>query len=194
MAKLHFRYAAMNAGKSTALLQVAHNYETLDKCMMLVKPAVDLKGGDRIVSRLGVESPVDFLWADGEPLPAEGADLDDAMSAVLAALRGRAMLAHFAYIERHFLSRLCERLYGAPLVVPVVCTLVLHDSLVNRGFDDEARAGQLRLWTARARYGLPSYPAHDALVDALACAELYLAQTAELGQLRTLSLGAVATR
>ena len=125
---------------------------------------------------------------------AEGADLDDAMSAVLAALRGRAMLAHFAYIERHFLSRLCERLYGAPLVVPVVCTLVLHDSLVNRGFDDEARAGQLRLWTARARYGLPSCPAHDALVDALACAELYLAQTAELGQLRTLSLGAVATR
>ena len=44
----------MNAGKSTALLQVAHNYETLDKRMMLVKPAVDLKGGDRIVSRLGV--------------------------------------------------------------------------------------------------------------------------------------------
>ena len=27
MAKLYFRYAAMNAGKSTALLQVAHNYE-----------------------------------------------------------------------------------------------------------------------------------------------------------------------
>jgi thymidine kinase len=27
MAKLYFRYAAMNAGKSTALLQTAHNYE-----------------------------------------------------------------------------------------------------------------------------------------------------------------------
>jgi thymidine kinase len=76
MAKLHFRYAAMNAGKSTALLQVAHNYESLDKRMMLVKPAVDLKGGARIVSRLGVEIPVDFLWADGVELPVEGADLD----------------------------------------------------------------------------------------------------------------------
>jgi len=76
MAKLHFRYAAMNAGKSTALLQVAHNYETLGKRMMLVKPAVDLKGGDKIVSRLGVERPVDFLWEDGAPLPVTSADLD----------------------------------------------------------------------------------------------------------------------
>ena len=76
MAKLHFRYAAMNAGKSTALLQVAHNYESLGKRMLIVKPAVDLKGGDRIVARLGVERPVDFLWADGEELPVEGGELD----------------------------------------------------------------------------------------------------------------------
>lgn len=69
MAKLHFRYAAMNAGKSTALLQVAHNYESLNKQLMIVKPAVDHKGGDRVVSRLGVERSADFLWADGEPLP-----------------------------------------------------------------------------------------------------------------------------
>ena len=69
MAKLHFRYAAMNAGKSTALLQVAHNYEALDKRMMIVKPALDSKGGDRVVSRLGVERPVHFLWPDGESLP-----------------------------------------------------------------------------------------------------------------------------
>ena len=27
MAKLYFRYGAMNSGKSTALMQVAHNYE-----------------------------------------------------------------------------------------------------------------------------------------------------------------------
>lgn len=69
MAKLHFRYAAMNAGKSTALLQVAHNYESLGKRVLLVKPAVDLKGDDRIVSRLGVDRPVDYLWRDGEQLP-----------------------------------------------------------------------------------------------------------------------------
>lgn len=76
MAKLHFRYAAMNAGKSTALLQVAHNYDTLHKSILTVKPAVDLKGGDRIVSRLGVERAVDFLWADGESLPVTDASFD----------------------------------------------------------------------------------------------------------------------
>lgn len=76
MAKLHFRYAAMNAGKSTALLQVAHNYETLNKRILTVKPAVDSKGGDRIVSRLGVERAVDFLWEDGDSLPLTDSDLD----------------------------------------------------------------------------------------------------------------------
>ena len=38
----------------------------------------------------------------------------------------------------------------------------------------------LRLWTARERYGLPSYRAHECLIDAIACAELYLAQVAEM--------------
>ena len=69
MAKLHFRYAAMNAGKSTALLQVAHNYDSLGKRILIVKPAIDSKGGDQVVSRLGVARKVDFLWADGEALP-----------------------------------------------------------------------------------------------------------------------------
>ncbi|GAA1585687.1 thymidine kinase [Leucobacter aridicollis] len=76
MAKLHFRYAAMNAGKSVALLQVGHNYESLGKQILIVKPAVDSKGGDRVISRLGVERPVDFLWVDGESLPAEKARHD----------------------------------------------------------------------------------------------------------------------
>ena len=43
-------------------------------------------------------------------------------------------------------------------------------------------AGALRLWTARERYGLPAGRPHDALGDALACAELYLGQVAELGR------------
>lgn len=59
----------MNAGKSTALLQVAHNYDSLGKSLLIVKPDVDLKGGDRIVSRLGVERQVHHSWSDGESLP-----------------------------------------------------------------------------------------------------------------------------
>lgn len=69
MAKLHFRYAAMNAGKSTALLQVAHNYDSLGKRILIVKPSLDSKGGDQVVSRLGVTRAVDFLWRSGDELP-----------------------------------------------------------------------------------------------------------------------------
>ncbi|HHU37968.1 MAG TPA: hypothetical protein GXZ45_01570 [Propionibacterium sp.] len=119
---------------------------------------------------------------------ARGTPVEEAVAETLAALAGRAMLAHFAKIEREFLSLLCERLYGAPLVLPVVDTLVLHDKLVNRGFDDESLAGQLRLWNARTRYGLPVYKAHNALTDALATAELYLAHVAEFSTLRPQTL------
>lgn len=61
MAKLYFRYGAMNSGKSTALLQVAHNYEERDMNVLLVKPRIDTKGADRVVSRIGTERSVDIL-------------------------------------------------------------------------------------------------------------------------------------
>jgi thymidine kinase len=70
MAKLYFRYGAMNSGKSTALLQVAHNYEERDQRVLLVKPAVDTKGADALVSRLGVARPVDFTVAVDEDIRA----------------------------------------------------------------------------------------------------------------------------
>ena len=61
MGKLYFRYGAMNSGKSTALLQAAHNYEERGQRVLLAKPAVDTKGDKAIVSRLGVDRQVDFL-------------------------------------------------------------------------------------------------------------------------------------
>ena len=61
MSKLYFRYGAMNSGKSTHLMQVAHNYEERGMKVILIKPATDKKGGDKLVSRLGVERKVDIL-------------------------------------------------------------------------------------------------------------------------------------
>jgi thymidine kinase len=61
MAKLYFRYGAMNSGKSTALLQAAFNYEERGQRVLLAKPAIDSKGDDQIVSRLGVSRSVNFL-------------------------------------------------------------------------------------------------------------------------------------
>ena len=60
MAKLYFRYGAMNSGKSTALLQAAYNSEERDQLVLLAKPAIDSKGDTAIVSRLGVTRQVDF--------------------------------------------------------------------------------------------------------------------------------------
>jgi thymidine kinase len=61
MAKLYFRYGAMNSGKSTAVLQVAHNYEERGMKVLLIKPSIDTKGNDQIVSRLGTQRKVDIL-------------------------------------------------------------------------------------------------------------------------------------
>ena len=61
MAKLYFRYGAMNSGKTTALMQVAYNYKERGMRVLILKPAVDTKGQDSIVSRLGISCKVDKL-------------------------------------------------------------------------------------------------------------------------------------
>lgn len=61
MSKLYFRYGAMNCGKTTNLVQVAHNYEERGMKVLVIKPQTDTKGGRKIVSRIGVERNVDML-------------------------------------------------------------------------------------------------------------------------------------
>ncbi|NLB21701.1 MAG: thymidine kinase [Clostridium sp.] len=61
MAKLYFRYGAMNSGKSTALMQVAFNYEERGMNVFLIKPQIDAKGGHRLISRIGIERNVDYM-------------------------------------------------------------------------------------------------------------------------------------
>ena len=60
MAKLYFRYSAMNAGKSTALLQVAHNYEENGRRVAIYTAAIDNRYGTGVVtSRLGPQREVE---------------------------------------------------------------------------------------------------------------------------------------
>jgi thymidine kinase len=68
VAKLYFRYGAMNSGKSTALLQAAFNYEERGQEVLLAKPAIDSKGDNAIVSRLGMTRNVDFTIAPDEDI------------------------------------------------------------------------------------------------------------------------------
>lgn len=51
----------MNSGKSTALLQVAYNYEERGMRVLIIKPRVDLKADNKVLSRLGVTREVDDL-------------------------------------------------------------------------------------------------------------------------------------
>jgi thymidine kinase len=60
VSKLYFRYAAMNAGKSTALLQAAHNYEERGMKVRLFTAAHDDRAGAGIIgSRLGLQRSVE---------------------------------------------------------------------------------------------------------------------------------------
>lgn len=61
MAKLIFNYAAMNSGKSIDLLRTVYNYEENGLSVLVMKPSIDTKGGDSIVTRAGLSRKVDFL-------------------------------------------------------------------------------------------------------------------------------------
>lgn len=94
MAKLYFRYGAMNSGKSTALLQAVHNYEERGRRVLVLKPAVDTKGETTVVSRLGVTRGVDALVGH-----------DDDVVALLTPLLGRTEYSAVFVDEAQFLSR-----------------------------------------------------------------------------------------
>lgn len=68
MAKLEFRYGAMNSGKSMALMQVAYNYEENNMKTLVIKSKIDVKGDCYLVSRIGHKRRVDILLDKDESL------------------------------------------------------------------------------------------------------------------------------
>ena len=68
MSKLYYRYGAMNSGKTTLLLQVAHNYEERGMKVLILKPKIDTKGDNKIVIRIGLKRKVDHLVEKNEKL------------------------------------------------------------------------------------------------------------------------------
>ncbi len=64
MAKLHFKYGAMNSGKSDTLIKTAYNYTERGLKVLVVKPGIDTKGDDTVVARGGHSRPVDILAHD----------------------------------------------------------------------------------------------------------------------------------
>ncbi len=66
MAKLYFFYGAMNSGKTTRILQCAYNYSEQGMRAIIMKPSVDTKGDEKIVSRIGSTKKVDYLIKQDE--------------------------------------------------------------------------------------------------------------------------------
>jgi len=60
MAKLHFKYGAMNSGKSDTLIKTAYNYEERGLKVLVIKPGIDTKGDDMVVARGGHSRKVDI--------------------------------------------------------------------------------------------------------------------------------------
>ena len=99
----------------------------------------------------------------------------------------RVLLAHFAQVETTFLEDAGVRELGTWLDLQVVDTLEVERRLLGAQHS-EMRPGAVRLHACRARHHLPRYRAHSALVDAVACGELLLAQTATLALRRKRAL------
>jgi len=137
MAKLYFRYGAMNSGKSTALLQVAHNYEERGQQVLIAKPAVDTKGDSTIVSRLGVDRRVDFLVTPRDDLRKLAHErVNDSLI-----IPGIKNLSCLLIDEAQFLSRdQVDQAFELAVLdnVPVLCYGIRTDFLSN-GFPGSLR-------------------------------------------------------
>jgi len=61
MAKIHFKYGAMNSGKSDTLIKTAYNYEERGLKVIVIKPGIDTKGDNMVVARGGHKRTVDIM-------------------------------------------------------------------------------------------------------------------------------------
>lgn len=105
----------------------------------------------------------------------QGMKLKTVLDEFLDLLKGKVLLAHYAVAESSYLNKACEQVYGCGIVMPVADTLMIEQTRNKR---DITSKKQLKLHQCCSRYNLPQYKLHDALNDAISCAELFLAQTA----------------
>ncbi len=112
----------------------------------------------------------------------QGEPLHQVMPLLLEKMAGRILLVHFRRIEQGFFAAACRQLYGQAVPALYVDTLEIEKRRLQT-VQPEVVPHHLRLFNARQRYRLPRYHAHNALEDAIATAELFLAQVATGGGL-----------
>lgn len=109
----------------------------------------------------------------------DGVPLDEAMNRLFDAAENRILIAHGAIIEASFVEEYLSNRYGFK-DVPIlwIDTLAIEKSMAMAVSSDSSV--DVRLAETRERYGLPEYNGHEALIDAIATAELFLAQQTRL--------------
>lgn len=140
----------------------------------LVKPRVDL-----------AEASVALHGITHSAL-ADAPDLDAVLGELLALLAGQVVVVHCNAVERGFLNGALQRRIGEDIEFPAIDTMALQARVqpgdtrpwLQRLLRGPAPRASLRLAACREPYGLPRYGLHHALGDALATAELLVAQVA----------------
>ena len=105
---------------------------------------------------------------------AEGEKIETALPQLLKHLSGKVLLAHNAKIEMGFLNKMCLELYDTKFFMPVIDTQFLAKRSFERK-NTEFKSAELRLFNLRESLNMPAFKAHNALMDAIATAELFLA-------------------
>jgi len=109
--------------------------------------------------------------------------LDNALQWLLKEATGSILVAHHAPLDMRFIEQaLCNRSENNDKLghLYAIDTLRIEQQRLLRK-QPLIKDGELRLARCRQRYNLPHYDAHNALVDALSCAELLLAQMSKMG-------------
>jgi DNA polymerase-3 subunit epsilon len=117
----------------------------------------------------------------------EGVELPEALRQLFEAAAGRVWVFHHAALDLSFLKKACRA--WAELVPPFAVLDTMQIELDQRKRREiPVQQGDLQLGRLRSQYHLPRYTAHNALIDALATAELLLAMAARLDRKNPLAL------
>ena len=118
---------------------------------------------------------------------AMGAPLETGLKALFKAATGRVWLFHHAGLDVAFLQQACLSWAGVAPPFAMLDTMQM-ELVVRRRSDQPVKHGDLQLGNLRAKYNLPRYTAHNALIDACATAELALAIAAKMDPSGSLNL------
>lgn len=120
---------------------------------------------------------------------AGASSVSQALSLLMKDLSDSVAVFHHAHLDVEFLQRAAVSSFGCPLSFQYIDTMAIE----KRRLDRQGKAGSLQLSLCRDRYALPHSHAHNALSDAIATAELLIAQITAMDGMKT-SYGQLGSR